>query len=177
MIGLGLGLSSRGHYAFGLAVLFLLAACPIPPDFAADAGQDAGATGSVTANLVTSVAGSTSLSWSGYDLSGTTIEAEGASGPSDITILASNASAGEIELTLGSLSPGSSSVSCSLIAYLTASAGDDWSCSPSSGTCSEAAVSISTYDGGFVIGEFSASFPQDSNSNSAQISGQFAVSW
>ena len=131
----------------------------------------------MTANLVTSSTDTTSLSWSGYDLSGTTIDAEGSSAPSDITIVASNASAGVIQLTLGSLSPGSSSVSCSLINYVTASDGDDWSCSPASGTCSEAAVSISTDDGGFVLGDFLVSFPEDSNSITAQMSGQFAVSW
>ena len=182
------GTTSRVKW-FGIPLLLGLAACPIPPDFPIDAGPDSGVlvdagvdagvvTGSAGATLMTSSSSmTTSLAWNGSDLASTSIDAEGSTGPSQVTISASNASSGSFKLTLGSLVPGATTGTVLSVSYQPKSGPDTWSCSASSAsTCADVTVSLTSYDGVTMHGTFAIAFAADGFGVTAELmNGSFDV--
>jgi hypothetical protein len=185
-----LGIPLLSFLTLGLAPW--LAACPIPPDFPVDAGPDSGtvidagvdagvdagaASGNVGASLMTSSSvSSTSLAWNDTDLASTSIDIEGSSGPSQVTISASNDFSGSFKLTLGSLVPCYTTGQVLAISYQEASGPDSWSCNSSSSVACQPNVTLISYDGSTIAGTFSVAFPDDSFEVSATLSnGSFDV--
>jgi hypothetical protein len=179
---------NAGSARFGLLLLPLptvwLVACPIPPDFPVDAGPDsgvildagvdAGVGGSVTATLTTSSNGSGSLAWNGSDLDSTSIDAEGPSGPTQVTISAANRGAGTFKLTIGGLVPGSTTGTVLSVTYQPPGGPNSWTCSGSV-NCGGAAA-LSSYTGSAIAGTFTIIFPTDGVGVSAELSdGKFSV--
>lgn len=168
-----------------------LAACPIPPDFASDAGPgsdggldagaildsgvaDAGASGSIGATVQPSNGTSHALAWNGGDLTQSSIDINTSAGAQQVTLAGSNGLEGNIRLTLGNLTPGATSGQVLSITYQPSSGPDSWSCSSTNGCTSQ--VTLSAYDGQTIAGNFALSFPIDALGNSAQVTnGSFNV--
>ena len=121
-------------------------------------------------------ASSTNLAWSSTDLAGTSIDAEGSSGPSQVTLSASNGFSGTFKLTLNNLVPGQTSDTVLSISYQPASGPDSWLCNASSPVPCTYNVTLTDYDGVTLAGTFSISFPEDGFGVSASLtSGSFIV--
>ncbi|MHB8416452.1 MAG: hypothetical protein ACYDCL_00140 [Myxococcales bacterium] len=192
----------RSVLAIALGAL-ALAGCPISPDNFGDAGPDAGDGGALTdAGVVTDAgtpasgsvnvaligasdsAGSVTdqiqnASWNGADLSGTTSYFDGTS--YSVDLVASNAAYGSLEIQLIDLTAGSTGEVTQLLSW-TAPVGfsvpDSWSCPGSSPICSPY-VSLQSFDGTVLTGQFSAQLSAASsssqNDNVSFSGGSFAV--
>ena len=182
--------------SLGPALLLAVGGCAIAPDFASDAGadagsidggpdaggtvdagSDAGAVGSMGATFTTSAtAGSKSLAWNGSDLAQTSVDASGAAGPQQVTLRGNNLSSGSFTLVLTNLTPGATSDQVLSIAYQPPSGPDSWLCNSTSPVACLPQVTLTSYDGSTIAGTFSVSFPVDSFGVSSELtSGNFDV--
>jgi len=167
----------------GWGLVLGLAACPIPPDFPADAGPDAGtvvdagvdagtgASGAISAALTPSDGSTISLAWNGSQVATSALDSA-----SQATLRAvddsSLAGYGYLTLQLVNLTVGGTTGTIDGASYLPVTGQDSWSCGGATNPCN-ASLTIGDFDGVDIDGSFQVFFAVDAAGNSATLGGTF----